>query len=50
VLLNAARAFARDAEPITRQFIEYGMPEDLLPDLTADIQAFEEGTSPPQPR
>lgn len=42
VLLNAARAFARDAEPIAAQFIEYGMPDDFLADLTADIQSFED--------
>src|ERR1041385_1128241 len=41
-LLNAARAFARNALPLKAQFIEHEMPEDFLEDLAADIAAFEE--------
>jgi hypothetical protein len=40
-LLNAARAFARNAQPLKTQFIAHEMPEDFLEDLAADIAAFE---------
>jgi len=40
-LLNAARAFARNALPLKAQFIAHEMPEDFLEDLAADIAAFE---------
>jgi hypothetical protein len=39
--LAAARAFARDAEPIKEEFIRRGLPADFIADLNADISAFE---------
>jgi len=44
-LLNAARAFKADAEPLKAQFIAHEMPSDFLDQLQADIDAFEEAIS-----
>ena len=41
-LLNAARAFARDAAPLASRFVEHYMPQDFLVDLEKDIAAFED--------
>jgi hypothetical protein len=41
-ILNAARAFARDAAPMAAAFHEHDMPADFLDDLQQDIDAFEE--------
>jgi hypothetical protein len=41
LLLNAARAFARDAAPLSAQFIAHELPADFLEDLNADIAALE---------
>lgn len=41
-LLNLARAFARDAEPMAKDFVAHHLPKDFLEDLAADIAAFEE--------
>jgi hypothetical protein len=40
-LLNAARAFANDAVPLTAQFVAHELPADFLTDLNADIAALE---------
>jgi hypothetical protein len=40
-LLNAARAFARDAGPMSAQFISHEMPADFLTDLNSDIANLE---------
>ena len=40
-LLNAARAFKGDAEPLKAQFISHELPADFLEDLQADIEAME---------
>jgi hypothetical protein len=40
--LNAARAFLRDAAPLSADFIKHDMPDDFLTDLQSDIDAFEE--------
>ena len=40
-LLNAARAFAADAAPLSAQFRQHEMPANFLQDLTADIAALE---------
>ena len=40
-LLNAARAFARDAGPLVTQFVAHDMPEDFMEDLDKDIKEFE---------
>jgi len=44
-LLNAARAFAADAEPLAAQFIEHEMPADFLNKLNAHIAALETAIS-----
>lgn len=44
-LLNAARAFAADAEPLSAQFIAHEMPADFLANLNADIAALETAIS-----
>lgn len=44
-LLAAARAFLTNATPVKAQFIEYGLPDDFLEDLQADITAFEQAVS-----
>jgi hypothetical protein len=36
-LVNAARAFATNAAPLSAQFIRYGLPTDFLADLNSDI-------------
>jgi len=41
-IVNAARAFARDAEPLASQFIAHGMPEDFVAQLKAKIAGFEQ--------
>ena len=41
-ILNAARAFARDAAPLSPEFVKHDMPDDFLADLQSDIDAFEE--------
>jgi hypothetical protein len=40
-LLNAARAFARDAAPLVPQFLAHDMPPDFLEDLDKDMTEFE---------
>jgi hypothetical protein len=40
-LLNAARAFARDAVPLVPQFLAHDMPSDFLEDLERDMTEFE---------
>jgi hypothetical protein len=44
-LLIAARVFAAAARPMKNEFIRFGMPEDFLEDLDADITAFEQATA-----
>jgi hypothetical protein len=44
-LLNAARAFAADAAPLSAQFIAHELPADFLADLNADIDAMEAAIS-----
>ncbi len=44
-LLNAARAFAADAEPLAAQFIAHEMPADFLIKLNAHIAALETAIS-----
>lgn len=43
-LLNGARAFARDAAPLAKSFVEYYLPEDFLTHLHTDIANFESAT------
>jgi len=45
LLLNAARAFLTDAQPLEAQFIAHEMPSDFLADLQADIAAVETAIS-----
>ena len=42
VVLNAARAFIRDATPLAQAFVSHDMPEDFLEDLASDIKDFED--------
>ena len=42
LLLNAARAFAADAAPLSAQFIAHELPADFLADLNANIAALEQ--------
>jgi hypothetical protein len=44
-LLIAARAFVVDATALKTDFVRYGMAEDFLEDLKADIQVFEQATT-----
>lgn len=44
-LLAAARSFLTNAAPLQRQFVEYGLPDDFLEDLQADIANFERAVS-----
>lgn len=44
-LLNAARAFATDAAPLSAQFIAHELPADFLADLNSDIAALEAAVS-----
>jgi hypothetical protein len=44
-LLNAARAFAADAAPLSAQFISHEMPADFLTDLADDIADLEAAIS-----
>lgn len=44
-LLTAARAFAADAVPLKSDFMRYGLPDDFIDDLNADIAAFEQATA-----
>lgn len=39
-LLNAARAFARNALPLKAQFIAHEMPEDFLEDPAIESHAY----------
>lgn len=45
LLLNAARAFLADAEPLAAEFIAHEMPADFLEDLRDDIAALEAAMS-----
>ena len=40
-LIGAARGFARDAAPLSAQFIAHEMPSDFIEELNADIAALE---------
>jgi hypothetical protein len=40
LLLNAARAFKDDVDPLQADFIAHEMPADFLADLNADIAAL----------
>jgi hypothetical protein len=40
-LLNLARAYTTDAQPLKTEFLKYALPDDFLEDLQADISAFE---------
>lgn len=40
-LLNAARAFARDAAPLVPQFLAHDMPPDFLEDVDKNMAEFE---------
>lgn len=42
LLINTARAFARDALPFAAQFIGFGLPETFLADLNEAIEEFEQ--------
>lgn len=42
MILNTARAFLRDAGPLSADFVKHDMPDDFLADLQSDIEAFEE--------
>ena len=44
-LLTGARAFVVEATPIKSDFIRFGLPENFLEDLSADIAAFEQATT-----
>ncbi len=44
-LLNAARAFSRDAAPLVRSFIDHKMPADFIQTLESQIKAFEAAIS-----
>lgn len=44
-LIAAARVFAEDAEAIKQQFIDYGMDEDFIEDLTAKANTLEQSLS-----
>lgn len=44
-LLTGARAFLAEATPIKSDFIRFGMPDDFLEDLAADIAAFEQAVT-----
>ena len=43
-LLNGARAFAQDAQPLSAAFVAHKMPATFLTDLNADIKDFEQAT------
>src|SRR6185436_12792194 len=44
-LINAARAFKSDAEPLKAHFIAHEMPADFLDELQEDIDDFESAMS-----
>ena len=44
-LLAVARAFLTGATPLKDQFIEYGLPDDFIEDLQADINDFEQSVT-----
>ena len=44
-LLATARAFLTDATPLKDNFIRFGLPDNFLDDLSADIHAFEQATT-----
>lgn len=41
-LLNAARAFAKDAAPLAKDFVAHDMPEKFLEELQESIKDFED--------
>lgn len=41
-MLNAGRAFAHDARPLSKAFIAHDMPANFLTELSSDIQQFEQ--------
>jgi hypothetical protein len=41
-LLNTARAFAADAQPLAAEFTRRGLPADFLADIASDIESFEQ--------
>jgi hypothetical protein len=41
-LLNAAHAFAQDAQPLSAAFVAHRLPATFLTDLNADIEEFEQ--------
>lgn len=45
VLLNTARAFLSDAQPLKTKFIEYELPDDILDQLAEAIEDFEQALS-----
>ncbi len=44
-LLAVARSFLTGATPLKDRFVEFGLPDDFLEDLQADINAFEQAVS-----
>ncbi|HEY9401265.1 MAG TPA: hypothetical protein VIQ24_01135 [Pyrinomonadaceae bacterium] len=44
-LINTARAFASDAQPLAAEFARRGLPADFLADLASDIESFEQAVS-----
>jgi hypothetical protein len=44
-LLAVARSFLTGATPLKDQFIEYGLPDDFIEDLQADINDFEQSVT-----
>jgi hypothetical protein len=41
-VLTAARLFVRDIDPVSRQFIDHGMPETVVADLTQLLGSYEQ--------
>jgi hypothetical protein len=44
-LLNTARAFAADAQPLAAEFVRRGLPADFLADLASDIESLEQAVN-----
>ncbi len=44
-LLAVARSFLTGATPLKDRFVEYGLPEDFIEDLQADITDFEQSVT-----
>jgi len=44
-LINAARAFKADAQPLSAEFIAHELPSDFLADLQGDIEAMDDAIS-----